>query len=162
MSVELIVGITSVIVTLTIGVIGGIITYRFNKNSIEHFKQTEKIEDHRMMKELFTEFNIRYDKINNRLDKISRASLKKWDEYDDKKKSRYEGVIIDFFNICAEEYFWHSEGRINGGIWASWHKGMNDIYSRSEIIQNLWEEECKNDGYKSYYISKKDDIFKLK
>ncbi|WP_040252373.1 hypothetical protein [Psychroserpens mesophilus] len=161
MSIELIVGIIGSAVTLVIGLFGGLITHRFNKNSIKHFEQTAKIEEDRLMKELFTEFNQRYDRINNKIDKVSRLPEDKWEKLKEEKKERYSGVVIDFFNICAEEYHWHSEGRINGKIWASWHKGMNDIYSRSQVIQNLWTEECKNEGYKSYYISKKDEIFTL-
>ena len=131
------------------------LTYRYQKHS-------KKLADDRMLKELFTEFNVRYDELNNLIDKISKLSKETWEGLEANEKLTYESTVIDFFNICAEEYYWHNEGRINGGIWESWHKGMNDIYNRSEIIQNLWEEECKNDGYKSYYISKKDDIFKLK
>src|SRR5690606_32708871 len=120
--------------------------------SRDYYTHSKKIEQDRMMKELFTEFNQRYDKINNKLDKISSLSTDKWKKIKTEKKERYTGVVIDFFNICAEEYHWHSEGRINGNIWASWNKGMNDIYNRSRVIQELWEEECKDGGYMSYYI----------
>ncbi len=159
MKVELIIGLTSAVVTLIIGVFGGLLTYRFNKNSKQHFEQTEKIEKDRLMKELFTEFNLRYDKINNPLNKIANKSFKKWQNYDDKKQSKYYGVIIDFFNICAEEYYWFKEGRLDKKIWNAWHKGMNDIFNKGEIIQMLWEEECQNEGFKSYYISNKNEIF---
>ena len=160
MSIETIVSISGVVVALLVGIFGWIITNNFNRNSIKHYEQTQKIENDRLMKELFTEFNQRYDRINNKIDKISRLSEDKWNNLKDEKKERYSGVVIDFFNICAEEYHWHKEGRINGNIWASWHKGMNDIFNRSKVIQNIWDEECENEGYKSYYISNKNDIFK--
>lgn len=160
MNLEMVIAIFGSVITLFIGVFGCILTLRFNKNSIKHFEQTAKIENDRLMKELFTEFNQRYDRINNKLDKIASLSKEEWIELKAKKKDKYTGVVIDFFNICAEEYHWHSEGRINGNIWASWHKGMNDIYNKSEVIQNLWDEECKNEGFKSYYISHKNEIFK--
>lgn len=124
-------------------------------------KHTKKLANDKMMKELFTEFNQRYDVINNKLDEVSKLTLEQWSELSPKEQLEKEGVIIDFFNICAEEYHWHKEGRINGNIWESWHKGMNDIYNRSKVIQNIWDEECKNEGYKSYYISNKDEIFTL-
>ncbi|TYB79170.1 hypothetical protein [Bizionia myxarmorum] len=160
MSIELIIGLASIAVSSLIGVFGGILTYRFNNNSKTHFAQTEKIESDRMMKELFKEFNGRYDKINNKLDKISKMSVKKWEGQKEEKKVIRYGIVMDFFNICAEEHFWHKEGRINGNIWGSWEKGMNDIYNRSEVIQRLWDEECENGGYKSYYLSNKNEIFK--
>lgn len=124
-------------------------------------KHTKKLANDKMMKELFTEFNQRYDVINNKLGVISKLTIEQWNELNPKEQSGKEGVIIDFFNICAEEYHWHREGRINGNIWASWSKGMNDIYNSSKVIQNLWEQECENEGYKSYYISKRDEIFTL-
>ncbi|MCM4171844.1 hypothetical protein DHD32_10150 [Arenibacter sp. TNZ] len=138
-------------------IIAGVIVYILSRN---YYKHTKKIEQDRMMKELFTEFNQRYDRINNKIDKISKLSSDRWKKLKPKKKERYKGVIIDFFNICAEEYHWHSEGRINGKIWASWCKGMNDIFNKSEVIQDIWEKECENEGYRSYYISKKNEIFK--
>lgn len=124
-------------------------------------KHTKKLANDKMMKELFTEFNLRYDKINNRLDKISKMSVVMWEaEKDEKNKSLIYGDVVDFFNICAEEYYWYKESRLDTKIWKAWHKGMNDIYNRSKIIQHIWDEECKNEGYKSYYITNKNEIFK--
>lgn len=159
---EIILGSLNVLVLLAVGIYGAIITKQLNDNSIKHFNHTEKIANDRMLKELFTEFNQRFDRVNNKLDKISRLSKKKWEKLEPKKKERYEGIIIDFFNICAEEYHWHYEGRINGNIWVSWSKGMNDIYDRSEIIQELWRNECKKEGYKSYYINAPDAFFEIR
>ncbi|SDD13589.1 hypothetical protein SAMN04488104_101618 [Algoriphagus faecimaris] len=123
-------------------------------------KHTQKLADDRMMKDLFTEFNQRYDLINNKLDIISKLSIEEWNGLKAKDREKKEGVVIDFFNICAEEYYWHKEGRINGNIWVSWNKGMNDIFNKSKVIQGLWAEECENEGYKSYYISHKNEIFR--
>ena len=148
-----IVGILKDLAPLLISVVAIFLSNRYQKH-------TKKLANDKMMKELFTEFNQRYDAINNKLDEVSKLTIDQWSELSPKEQSEKEGVVIDFFNICAEEYHWHSEGRINGNIWASWSKGMNDIYNNSEVIQNLWEEECKNEGYRSYYISKKDEIFK--
>ena len=149
-----IVGILKDLAPLLISVVAIFLSNRYQKH-------TKKLANDKMMKELFTEFNQRYDAINNKLDVISKLTIDQWNELSLKEQSEKEGVVIDFFNICAEEYHWHSEGRINGNIWASWSKGMNDIYNNSEVIQNLWEQECKNEGYKSYYISKKNEIFNL-
>lgn len=148
-----IIEIIKVIAALIIPLIAFWLTRRYQ----EH---TKKLANDRMMKDLFTEFNQRYDLINNKLDMISKLSVEEWRELKPEKRTKYEGVVIDFFNISAEEYYWHKEGRINGNIWASWSKGMNDIFNKSKVIQNIWAEECKNEGYKSYYISDKKEIFK--
>lgn len=152
--------VDSQIIASVIGAIAtiaaGIVVYLLSR---DYYKHSRKMEQDRMMKELFTEFNVRYDKINNPLNKIARKSLKKWGGYDERKKAKYEGIIVDFFNICAEEYYWYKEGRLDEKIWKSWHKGMNDIYKTGEIIPMIWAEECKNGGYKSYYISSEFEIF---
>jgi len=146
-------GILKELAPLIISIIAIWLTSRYQNH-------TKKLADDRMMKDLFTEFNQRYDKINNDLDIISKLSSEEWGDLKPKDKAKKEGVVVDFFNLCAEEYYWHKEGRIKGNVWASWSKGMNDIFDKSKVIQNLWAEECENEGYKSYYISSKNEFFK--
>ena len=110
-----IVGILKDLAPLLISVVAIFLSNRYQKH-------TKKLANDKMMKELFTEFNQRYDAINNKLDVISKLTIDQWNELSLKEQSEKEGVVIDFFNICAEEYHWHSEGRINGNIWASWSK----------------------------------------
>lgn len=160
-TIEIILALLNVFVLLVVGIYGAIISKQLNDNSIKHFVHSEKIESDRMLKELFTEFNQRYGGINNKLDKISRLTKKEWKDLKNDKRERYEGIVMKFFNLCSEEYYWHKEGRINGDIWESWSIGMNAIYDRSIVIQELWGEECKNGGFKSYYIESK-NIFFLK
>ena len=112
-----------------------------------------------MMKDLFKEFNERYDKLNHSLHKIEK-NCKKLSDLEDSPKLAYK--LNDFFNLCAEEYFWYKKGRIDKDIWSAWSDGMNDWYNNVEVIQNAWEAEIKNRGYTSYYIKKKDDFFKLR
>ena len=38
-------------------------------------------------------------------------------------------------------------------------KGMDDIYNKSEIIRKQWQEEIKNDGWKSFYLDKPTSLF---
>ena|SRR5690606_20556917 len=104
-----------------------------------------KIEHDRMMKELFTEFNSRYDKLNAKLYKIK----KKEDESDQEhiyeiiKDSKLEDAIIDFLNLCAEEYYWSKKNRIDKNIWKSWHSGMNYWYNSVATIRYVWDEKLK-------------------
>ena len=148
----------AIIVSSILGVCGLIITYAYNKKNT-------KLANHKMHKELFTEFNARYDKLNDDLEIICSKNM----NIDDFNKLnsgynnyKYTATIIDFFNLCAEEYYWYSKKRISKRVWKSWEKGMNDIYNKSEVIQALWDNECKNEGYISYYIDKKDTFFKLR
>jgi len=127
--------------------------------SQHYYRHSKKVEQDKILKELFTEFNTRYDKINYQLEIISKLSLQEWQGLKKKRRKEYIGTIFDFFNLCAEEYYWMSEGRISKKVWNSWVIGMNIIYSRSEVIQNTWRKECENGGYVSYYIDNENAFF---
>lgn len=129
--------------------------------TFKYQKHSKKIADDKMLKELFTEFNVRYDRLNDILAEVSDLHpnwLNTIKSNDIDKKVHY-ATIIDFFNLCAEEYFWYKEGRINAKIWKSWFKGMNDLFEESPLIQNIWRKECENEGYKSYYVDRPDEFF---
>lgn len=154
---------SATILAATIGatgtVIAGWLIYRFSKKYQEN---TRAIENDRMMKELFTEFNKRYDLINSFIDDISKISLEDWRELKKKKRIKYTHTIYDFFNLCAEEYYWYKKNRVDFKVWESWSSGMNKIYNSSDVIKMIWDEECKDEkGIKSYYIKNKNDFFKL-
>ena len=111
----------------------------------------------RLSKELFMEFNKRYDNINHRLYRIEKKckSLK-----DLENESKLESKLNDFFNLCAEEYYWCKKGRIDEFIWHAWSDGMNDWYNGVEIIREAWDKEIEKRGCKSYYIKQKNDFLK--
>lgn len=80
----------------------------------------------------------------------------------DEISANNRSIIIDFFNLCAEEYFWHIRGRIDKKIGNSWQSGMNYWYNHTNpIVRDLWKEECKY-GKVSYYIKNGDEFFKEK
>jgi hypothetical protein len=123
----------------------------------------------KMMKEIFLESNASYDGLNDFINLI--LSLKTEEEIsnfyelneDEEIKGLPKSLIIykinDYFNLYPEEYYWKQKKRIDDIIWNSWYVGMNKIYSDSKIIQTMWIEECKNEGYKSYYIDKPNAFF---
>lgn len=120
---------------------------------------SKRIANHQMMKDLFTEFNQRYDCLNEDLELIhkhygSLEDLKKSEHFD-----HYRSVVIDFFNLCAEEYYWYRKGRIDKNVWRSWHVGMNSWYRSSKVIEDLWKNEVDNGFLESYYITRADQFF---
>ncbi|QZT38638.1 hypothetical protein K5X82_07010 [Halosquirtibacter xylanolyticus] len=143
----------SLLPSLILGAFGLIATISFSRSA-------KKREDDKMMKELFSEFNKRYDKLNNRLSQIVESN-KGANSINDLAKID-KAVIIDFFNLCAEEYFWHDRNRIDEKIWLSWQAGMNNWYNhKNSIIRDLWKEEIKIEyGKVSYYIVNGDEFFK--
>ena len=147
---EIIASIINAGATIVVGVVIAYVSNKYNKNSSE-------IEHDRLSKELFKEFNKRYDKINHSLHKISKE-CKNFKDLE--KNPKLENKLNDFFNLCAEEYFWHKKGRINKNVWSAWEDGMNDWYNNVEAIREAWDAEIKKRGCKSYYINNKNDFFK--
>lgn len=146
--------IISSIIGAAATIIAGIIVFLLSMN---YYRHSKKMEHHRMMKDLFKEFNARYDKINHSLYEIEKKckTLKDLEEH---PKLAYK--LNDFFNLCAEEYFWFKKNRIDEDIWLAWSDGMNDWYKEVKVIRDAWEAEIKKRGCKSYYIKHKNDFFK--
>jgi hypothetical protein len=115
-------------------------------------------ENDKMMKELFIEFNARYDKLNNKLENFVNNINQENSELGEQIGTKAD--VIDYFNLCAEQYFWHKKKRIDKKIWASWNAGMNYWYN-FDSIKELWEKEISNkNGKLSYYIQNGDEFFK--
>ncbi|MEZ5292846.1 MAG: hypothetical protein R2745_17325 [Vicinamibacterales bacterium] len=102
-----------------------------------YFAQTQKLQEMALFKELFTEFNRRYDELNDRLAKIAVAGTANPDS---------RAVIVDYFNLCAEEYLWFSEGYIPRVVWKSWCAGML-AYLYVEPFRTIWDEESATNSY---------------
>ncbi|WP_188051100.1 hypothetical protein [Flavobacterium sp. GP15] len=143
-----------VIVTVLLGSFTLIISWWFNRSNL-------KINHQKMEKELFSEFNRRYDLLNDSLSKLS--GLNTIDDLKNTKslidqKSMYN-VVIDYFNLCSEQYYWHEKKRISPEIWASWNAGMKIYYNNHAVLKILWKEEIKDNGHKSYYLKEDESFF---
>lgn len=157
---EYIIGICTLIITLVAIVLAN-----------RHNKLTRKLSKDNLEKQLFTEFNARYDKLNDIIQfilELSEEDIIKYkkgkgeDKFGDYTKSYIKFKINDYFNLCSEEYYWYDKERIDPRIWNAWEKGMNDIYNKSRIIRDQWKEEIKNEGWKSFYLKSPTDIFNIK
>ena len=121
--------------------IAGIIAGAF---SFSYFVQQQKLAEIRLFKELFTEFNQRYDAINEKLSSIP-ANIPV------NEKNRQ--TIIDYFNLCSEEYLFKKEGYIHDEVWTAWCRGMSE-YFRKEPFCSIWEEEEISGSYYGLTTSK--------
>lgn len=104
-----------------------------------YFMQQQRLAETVLLKELFTEFNSRYDLLNDKLALIAnRAHVEPCsDEYQ---------TLIDYFNLCAEEYFFYSQGYVPAIIWKSWCRGMAQ-YMSTEPFRMVWTAECKSESH---------------
>lgn len=103
-----------------------------------YFAQIQKLAEMSLFKQLFTEFNRRYDDLNERLTAIADTG-----EASDVASRK---VIVDYLNLCAEEYLWYSEGYIHGEVWRSWCAGMVWYFDR-EPFRRVWVEESAKNSY---------------
>ena len=123
----------------------------------------KRLNHQKMEKELFKEFNERYNSLNEDLRSIT--SDTKFEDLTKLASKTVEGktldlVLIDYFNLCAEEYYWKKRKRIGLEIWNAWHDGMMYYYN-FPAVKNLWKTECES-GWRSYYLNEKEDFFNLR
>lgn len=117
---------------VVVSVVGGAL-------SLVYFVQKQKLEELRLFKDLFVEFNARYDKIQDRLLFIA--------EQNDGELSKEEcQVVYEYFNLCAEEFLFFRLGYIDPAAWSAWRSGMRCHLNNSRIRQ-LWDKDVKSDSY---------------
>jgi hypothetical protein len=114
-------------------IIGGLFSFMY-------FIQKQQLEEAQLFKELFVEFNSRYDDMNEELNRIK--------EIKDKAQLNLAdlNVLYDYFNLCGEEYLFYRKGYIYPEVWTAWCNGMID-YFKCAIVNEMWKDE----NPKSYY-----------
>jgi len=105
---------------------------------VGYFIQQQKLAEATLFKQLFTEFNQRYDRMNDMLVTIAESP----DPLDNKMRQK----IVDYFNLCAEEYLFFREGYIYPHVWRTWCKGML-WYLNHPTFEKVWAEEQKSEAY---------------
>jgi hypothetical protein len=103
-----------------------------------YFVQQQRLAETMLFKQLFTEFNLRYDGLNDKLTEI--ATQRTLPSPQDRQ------VVVDYFNLCAEEYLFFRRGYITPEVWRSWCRGMR-VYILQEPFRGLWDEEEKSDAF---------------
>ena len=107
--------------------------------SLIYFLQKQKLEELRLFRELFKEFNARYDDLNEQLARILES---KEVEISVQEKE----TLIDYFNLCGEEYLYYTKGYIDPAVWEAWFNGMKIIFSNQKV-NFIWSEEKKTNSY---------------
>ena len=130
------------------GVVGGdpgwriMLAFSSGGAAFLYFAQKQKLEEARLLKELITEFNRRYDTLNERLAKITATTPTPL-------STCQKEVVIDYFNLCAEEYLFYTLDYVPPRVWDAWQAGMK-VYRQDDRIKALWQEEEKKNK-DSYY-----------
>lgn len=117
----------------TIATVAGILL------SIAYFLQKQKLDEARMFRDLFNDFNARYDSMNEDLAKIVALPNEPLDDADRAK-------IIDYLNLCGEEYLYFRLGYIEPTVWSAWFNGMLFLLN-SPKIRSVWSAEKVTNSY---------------
>lgn len=117
--------------TIALGMIGACATVYVGL--LNYWLQRDKV-----MQDLFTAFNIRYDRLNGDLLAIEKGTYMDGDP---------DRVIMDYLNLCAEEYFWYTRGRIDSAIWRAWRNGMENWLQVPAIRAVAVRESKLRDSY---------------
>lgn len=107
--------------------------------SVAYFLQKQKLEEMRLFRELFKECNARYDAMNEKLAQIA--------EKGDVELGREDYLkVVDYLNLCGEEYLYFKRGYIEPSVWRAWNEGMKFIVA-APPIQRVWLVEKGNGSY---------------
>jgi hypothetical protein len=91
------------------------------------------------------EFNSKYDsKFNDKLNEIVKQSE---NDKDYKLSPEDKKLIVDYLNLCAEEYLWRTKNRIPKKVWDSWENGMVYYLNKPIINEVVLNEKCQKDSY---------------
>lgn len=131
-------GMKVIDMTLLLGLLGSIATIYFGVLKL-------KIENDILFKQLFETFNKRYDaNLNDLINNLKNDSERGLSEDD-------RNLIIDYFNLCAEEFLWNKKKRIPDDIWQAWKAGIKENLEIKQIIEVYNFETSTERGKKSYY-----------
>ncbi len=104
--------------------------------------QKQNLEETKLFKELFEQFNERYDKLNDELNRIyfdGQPADKPFK--DDERETLYK-----YFNLCGEEWLYAEKGFICREVWRAWENGMK-FFRKNPRIKKLWDDDLGNDSY---------------
>ena len=94
--------------------------------------------DVRLVKELLTEFNRRYDKLGSDL----QFDISKNGDFEKETELKF----VRYFNLCAEEWLFWKAGYIYDPVWKAWENGMKQ-YAKDTRVIALWQTERATDSY---------------
>lgn len=110
--------------------------------SLFYFLQRQRLAEMQMLHKLFTAFNERFEEMDEALNDIVKGDPTADFTAPEKK------VLSQYFNLCAEEYFFHEQTYIHPTVWETWLAGMRWFRKNSDRLKRRWDADL--DG-KAYY-----------
>jgi hypothetical protein len=90
---------------------------------------------------IFLVYTDRYSKTMGRLPFAARhpGSSYRLSEIPEGERAEALAAFRDYFNMCAEEMWLKSNGRIDSGTWRVWHEGMKEV-ARFPSFTEAWQQ----------------------
>lgn len=101
--------------------------------TILHFSIRHNLAEVQLGAELFQRFNERYDELNDALNEITKDES----SVDESERNK---TLDDYFNLCAEEYYFYVRGYIDPEVWIVWHRGMMTLLDCVAVAE-YWNKE---------------------
>ncbi len=117
-----------------LSVVGGLLSFIY-------FVQRQQLEEAKLIKDLISDFNKRYDNLNEQLNEITQP----WSE-ENAPGSPRKSTLDDYFNLCSEEYLFYRRGYIYPEVWSAWSAGMQ-IYIKNDKVRRIWDDDPSNESY---------------
>ena len=105
-----------------------------------YFVQKQQLEELRLFRELFREFNERYYRMNEGLNRIIEVST------DETLTPGEKDQLYKYFSLCGEEYLYFKRGYIGPDVWRAWRNGMETVFKNKRVCE-LWQDETKSNSY---------------
>ena len=102
--------------------------------------QKHQLEEDSLFRELFREFNQRYDLLNKDMNRIHEENGEGQLGQED------TATLYKYFNLCAEEYLYYKKGYIYPEVWEAWQNGMK-WFCQNARIKRLWSRELETNSY---------------
>jgi hypothetical protein len=123
---------------LLLGLLGTVATLYFG--SIKN-----RIENDKLFKELFQGFNEKYDsRFNDLINELKDDKTRVLEPFE-------KNLIIDYLNLCSEEFLWRIKNRIPSEVWKAWKAGIKENLKIEQVKEIYSEETTTKNGKVSYY-----------
>lgn len=107
--------------------------------------------------QLFLDFNEKYNRLNDRLECISKNGLNSKETITLNKSDK--AIIVDYINLCCEQYYCYRVKKlIPNSVWKFWHTGIMYWCKNIPQLLEVWESEFNQNN--SFYIKNNDHPFK--
>jgi len=111
--------------------------------------QKQYLEEMKWFKELFQQFNLRYDALHEDMNRI-------YEQPPELQLEEHEiKVLFKYFNLCGEERLYFDKGFICEEAWTAWYNGMT-FFRQNPRIKKLWDDDLKTNAYYGLSFDQKD------